>query len=181
MRLQSINQIPEITLGDTTSEEEEQRPVNKTISFTPKHSQSQALAIISPKKQSLSTSKKRRPTQSQENKFEKRRQTSSVHKSLNFHPRAKSPDVDPNFEPETSCSEQDLSDTDAHEELRRKRKLKLKEIIGSVKDGKEILLVVKWHGIADLEKVPLSVLRRFHSQEIIDYLLDKIKWAPPLG
>lgn len=161
-----------ITISDSSDDDgDKQQQLNKTISFTPKHS-SQATAI-SRQKLSSSTSKKRRMTQSQKIKLGGKKPIPIL--TLR-PPRAETPDVDPDFQPESSCSEQELSDVDDYDELRKRRKLKLKEIIGAVKD-KDILLVVKWHGICNLEKVPLSILRRFHSQEIIDYFLDKIRWS----
>lgn len=55
------------------------------------------------------------------------------------------------------------------------RKLRLKEILGAVNEH-EMFLIVKWHGLARAEKVPLQLLRRYHSQEILDFLLSKIRW-----
>lgn len=63
-----------------------------------------------------------------------------------------------------------------HEKL-RKRKLKLKEIIGVINHSTGLLFIVMWHGLREPEKVPLQVLRRFYAQQIIDYFLDKLKWT----
>lgn len=82
-------------------------------------------------------------------------------------PRAKSPS--PQQFCDSSCSEWDSDKI-------RERKLKLKEIVGAV-NAEQLLLIVKWHGLPDLEKVPLKVLRNFYCQEILDFLIQKIKWT----
>lgn len=178
-----------ITISDTSSDEgehqqrQQQTQLNQTISFTPRHS-SQAVGTTK-QKLSSSTSKKSQLTPSRRAKLGRppkitalTPKTTTTTKTPNLEPRAETPDIDPDFRPDSSCSEEEPSDTEqAFEQIRRKRKLRLKEIIGAVRD-KDILLVVKWHGIANLEKVPLSILRRFHSQEILDYFLERVKWSP---
>lgn len=76
---------------------------------------------------------------------------------------------------DSSCSEASIID-DACETKIAQRKLKLKEIVGVVND-KEMLLVVKWHGIDNLEKVPLTTMRRFFCNDILEFFLQKIKWV----
>lgn len=82
-------------------------------------------------------------------------------------PRAKSPP--PQQVCDSSCSD---IDTDKIKE----RKLRLKEIVGAI-NGEPVQLIVKWHGVRDLERVPLKVLRNFYCQEILDFLIKKIKWT----
>lgn len=89
-------------------------------------------------------------------------------------PRSKSPV--PQVCCDSSCSEASDCDYESWEHDIKERKLLLKEIVGAVNGGEEIVLIVKWHGISGLEKVPLQVLRRFHCQDILDFLLQKIKW-----
>lgn len=74
----------------------------------------------------------------------------------------------------SSCSEASVVD-DVCERTIIQRKLKLKEIVGVVND-KDILLVVKWHGVNNLEKVPLKTMRRFFCNDILEFFLQKIKW-----
>lgn len=74
----------------------------------------------------------------------------------------------------SSCSEASIIDTACEKKI-HDRKLKLKEILGVVND-KEIFLVVKWHGISKVEKVPLNIMRRFFCNEILEFFLQKIKW-----
>lgn len=82
-------------------------------------------------------------------------------------PRAKSPP--PQQLCESSCSEMD-------EAKISERKLKLKHIVGAV-NGNPIHLIVKWHGVSELERVPLQVLRTLYCQEILDFLIEKIRWT----
>lgn len=58
----------------------------------------------------------------------------------------------------------------------RDRKLKLEKIIGACSQP-DLSLIVKWRGIEDPEKVALDVLRRFHPQEILDFLLEHIRYC----
>lgn len=82
-------------------------------------------------------------------------------------PRAKSP---PHQQiSDSSCSEMD-------EAKIKERKLRLKHIVGAV-NSNPVHLIVKWHGVPDLEKVPLQVLRSLYCQEILDFLIAKIKWT----
>lgn len=76
---------------------------------------------------------------------------------------------------DSSCSEASIIDTACEKKI-HDRKLKLKEIIGVVND-KEIFLVVKWHGISKLEKVPLNIMRRFFCNDILEFFLQKLKWV----
>lgn len=57
-----------------------------------------------------------------------------------------------------------------------KRKLILENIIGAVNTNEDILLVVKWKGLAEIEKISLNDLRKYFCQDVLDFMLDKIKW-----
>lgn len=60
-----------------------------------------------------------------------------------------------------------------------KRKLKLSQIIAAVNGGEgHITLVVRWHGVEEPEKIPLVILRYDYPQEVIDFLLNHLKWIP---
>lgn len=82
-------------------------------------------------------------------------------------PRAKSPP------PQQAC---DSSCSDIDNDKIKERKLRLKEIVGAI-NGEPVQLIVKWHGVRDLERVPLKILRNFYCQEILDFLIKKIKWT----
>jgi len=91
-------------------------------------------------------------------------------------PRSKSPPATREPCCESSCSEAE-SDMDWYKERIKERKLKLKEIIGAVNGASDMVLIVKWHGIAKLEKVPLQVFRKFYCQELLDFFLNNLKWV----
>lgn len=55
------------------------------------------------------------------------------------------------------------------------RKLKLQEILGAIRNP-ELSFIVKWRGIEQEEKIPLDILRKFYSQEVLDFLLKNLKW-----
>lgn len=85
----------------------------------------------------------------------------------NEGPRAKS--LSPQEIPDSSCSEMD-------EDQIKERKLRLAEILGA-QNGEPIHLIVKWHGVKEPERVPLKVLRVVYCQEVLDFLIKKIKWT----
>lgn len=85
----------------------------------------------------------------------------------NEGPRAKS--LSPQEICDSSCSEMD-------EDKIKERKLRLSEILGA-QNGEPIHLIVKWHGVREPERVPLKVLRKVYCQEILDFLIKKIKWT----
>lgn len=85
----------------------------------------------------------------------------------NEGPRAKS--LSPQEICDSSCSELD-------EDQIKERKLRLSEILGA-QNGERIHLIVKWHGVREPERVPLKVLRTIYCQEILDFLIKKIKWT----
>lgn len=89
-------------------------------------------------------------------------------------PRTLSPEV-VDIETSSCSGAEDVVDRYSDDKLRKK--LRLKEIVGPVRDDKgEIYLIVKWHGLSELEKVPLPVLRKHYCQDLVDFLLEKVKW-----
>lgn len=65
----------------------------------------------------------------------------------------------------------------AYEEKLNSRKLKLKSIVAAVRNDNEMQLVVQWEGLEELERVPISIMRHFYSKEVLDFLLDHLKWT----
>lgn len=94
-------------------------------------------------------------------------------------PRARSPEVRDSC-CDSSCSDAGDEIAERNDDLNlanelKARKLLLKEIVGAIK-GDDILLIVKWHGIANLEKVPIDVVRKFYCQDVLDFLLANLHW-----
>lgn len=155
---------------------EKQANTGQSSSIATNQTSSRSQTPNTPKQLKRTPNQKQNSTQSKTNVNRRQSQRVISNRKANASfagPRSGTP---PLVEIESSCSEAEEV-TDRFNELFTERRLRLKEIVGAVNPGDgETLLIVKWHGIDSLEKVPLQVLRRFYCQDIVDFLLPKIKW-----
>lgn len=84
------------------------------------------------------------------------------------------------YDASSNHSEETLDDVKWKETINR-RKLCLKEFLGATLDDNGIYLLVKWHGLEKIEKVPLEIMRIFHPQQVIDFLVGNLKWFDKRG
>lgn len=64
-----------------------------------------------------------------------------------------------------------------YEQKLQDRKLILENIVAALKVENEMHLLVKWRGLKELERVPLGMIRRFYCQNVLDFLLEHLKWT----
>lgn len=111
------------------------------------------------------------------------RRSQRVQDSLDHRPPVEvitivsSDDGSPPQQSATTASHQD----ETIEQRMRRRNLSLERIIGAVKSDTGVLLVVKWRGLTELEKISLSDSRKLFPQQVLDFMFQRVKWTGQSG
>lgn len=80
---------------------------------------------------------------------------------------------EPDADGDEDFYEETDSETEANDDRFRNRRLVLREIIGAYQENSDVMLVVRWLGVQNVEKIPLRILGRYYYQNIIDFLMGR--------